>query len=140
MRQVYDGAFRKLTDLMRSVPASVVALMLMMMAIPPNFPYGASRRHRTIKQVFSKEALYKIDFLGFALLLLSSLLLITGFEQAATNLRWKSASVIVPLVISGALWVSFFGWSWTLNRGGHAQEPVFTWRFVQNRELLGLLL
>ncbi len=118
----------------------MVAFVLLVVAIPPGFPYGSSRPRRTAKQILSLEVFHQVDLAGFALLLSASLLIIVGFEQAATERQWDLASVIAPLVVSAMLWVAFFAWSRTLSRIDHPQEPVFPWRLVTNREFLGLLL
>jgi len=41
---------------------------------------------------------------------------------------------------SAVLWPSFIVWEWLVTSRGDVQEPVFTWRFVKNRVILGLLL
>ena len=129
-----------LTIRIHSVPASILALVILILAIPASFPHGRSSVHRSMKNVFSKEAARRLDFLGFLFLLSASVLTITGFQEAATRLTWRNSSTIALLTVSGLLWIGFFLWSRFLSREGHTQEPVFTWRFAQNREFIGVLL
>jgi hypothetical protein len=88
--------------------------------------------------------LRRINFVGVILVLTASLLLVTPLLQAAITFKSSSPVTIVLLVLSGVLWISFFGWECYLSRRkekGHiTQEPVFSWRFAHNRVFLGVLL
>lgn len=67
-------------------------------------------------------------------------LIISGFEQAAVLLSWTSATAIVPICVSVVVWAAFFASQWYASRPRSLVEPVFPWRFCQNREIVGLLV
>jgi len=87
-----------------------------------------------------KETRDKLDFAGAALLLLATLSLVAGFEEADARFPWKSAYVITLLTISGFLWIAFSLWERHVSKNGRTIEPVFPWRFVRNRAMMSLLL
>ncbi len=124
------------------MPAGVIGLIVLMLMIPANFPHHSqsSQEPRNIRQVLSKASFRRVDFFGAGLLLLATLLLLTGLEEAGIRFPWRSPFVIVLLTVSGLLWMTFFGWEWRVTRAESAREPVFPWRFVQNRVWVGMLM
>jgi hypothetical protein len=65
---------------------------------------------------------------------------LTALLEASVNFRWSSATIITLLVISGVAWIAFFVWEWYLSRSSVGQEPIFSWRFVQNPTWMGMLV
>lgn len=125
-----------------SVPAAIPALLLAIFAIPRNFPnHGEADRHRTTwGEKFSKGSRAKVDIIGAALLLLATLSMTAGFEEADSRFPWKSAYVISLLSISGLLWVLLLLWERYITNHSTTIEPVLPWRFFTNRAMLSLLL
>lgn len=119
-----------------------MAIIILMITIPAYFPYHGQPLHskRNTGHVFSRENLKRLDFLGAALLLVATLLLVTALEEAGIRFPWKSAFVIILLIVSGLLWIMFLGWERRVTRAASIREPVFPWRFVQSRVWVGMLL
>ena len=84
--------------------------------------------------------LRKLDFVGFLLLLAASVFLVTALEEAGTQYKWSSALVVILLVLAALSWLGVIGWSWFVDHKETSVEPVFTWRFLQNRVFMGALL
>jgi hypothetical protein len=88
-----------------SISIAVPALVVLVFAIPPNFPHhgNVGIPGRRFADVLQPRVLKRIDFLGAALLLLATLALTAGFEEAGSLFPWKSAYVISLLTVSGVL-------------------------------------
>jgi hypothetical protein len=82
----------------------------------------------------------RVDFLGTILLLSATILLVAALEETANEYKWRSAFVITALVVSGLSWILFLAWSWKVTPREGVLEPIFPWRFMQNRVFSGLLL
>lgn len=127
-----------------SVPSGVVAMIVLIVTIPPNFPYqGLPRSVNTPQRiwgVFSYKSLNRVDFLGVTLLLAASSLFVTPLEEAGVHYDWNSPFVITLLTISGCLWIAFLAWEKRVTTASSEREPVFPWRFMQSRVRLGLIL
>jgi hypothetical protein len=108
--------------------------------MPQNFPYHGQPNDRTKRNTFGKETFQRVDWVGATLLLLATLSLTAGFEEAGSQFRWGSAYVIALLVVSGVLWICLLFWERRLTLQETTVEPVFPWRFVKNREMLSLML
>lgn len=118
-----------------------MALVLLTVAIPANFPNQASEEPPQNRQnIISKGRVRRIDFLGFASLLTASILLIVALEEAALEGKWQSPMIICFLIISGLLVIGFLCWERFIIRENSIQEPVFPWRFVKNRVFMGILM
>jgi hypothetical protein len=74
------------------------------------------------------------------MLLAATILLCTAFEQAGIEFAWRSGFIISLLIISGLLWITFICWEWYVTLADREREPVFPWRFLQRRDIAGLLL
>lgn len=117
-----------------NVPSGAIAAVVVFFVVPNKYPYqGLQRREQRLN-------LKTIDFTGAFLMLTALALLISGLEQAASLLYWTSATVIVPICVSAVVWVAFFISQWYFTRPQSLVEPVFPWRFCQNREIIGLLV
>ena len=127
-----------------SVPAGVVAIVLVLVTLPRNFPHHGlpptlPQMHSS-RQTFSRGQLGRVDFLGTTLLLSATVLLVTALEEAGVQYRWNSAFVIAILAVSVLSWIAFFAWSRRITRMEGIREPVFPWRFVKSRVCIGLLV
>lgn len=121
-----------------SAPAGGVALILVLVAMPPGFPYPAVRKFSS--KVLSNELLSRIDYYGFAMLLVACAFLIVALEESGIQYAWSDPLPITFLVLSGLLWIAFLAWERFVSRKEGSVEPIFTWRFIKNRVFLGVLL
>ncbi|KAK3197256.1 hypothetical protein GRF29_1536g1100656 [Pseudopithomyces chartarum] len=101
-----------------NVPVAAPALAIIVFVVPRGFPYHDNPK--SFKTLMSKANLKRVDFLGGTLLLLATLSLVAGVEEAGLSHSWDSAFVIA--IVPGAV------------------EPVFPWRFVQNRVWMGMII
>jgi hypothetical protein len=74
------------------------------------------------------------------LLLLATLALTAGFEEAGSLFPWKSAYVIALLTVSGVLWISLVIWERHLTLKRMVTEPVLPWRFFKSPAMISLML
>ena len=121
-----------------SVPIGLVALIAIWTTMPATFPHPAD--HSVNPQSLSMRKFRRIDFPGSFLLLGGSILLVCALEEAGTRYAWSSAVVITLLVVSVVLWTSFLMWEKAISRREAIREPVFPWRFVENRIVMGMFL
>ncbi|KAF1974063.1 MFS general substrate transporter [Bimuria novae-zelandiae CBS 107.79] len=124
-----------------NVPAAFPAVVIVFFAVPRGFPYHDNPT--SLKELMSKATLQRVDFLGSALLLLATLSLVAGVEEAGLSHGWHSAFVIAMLVVSGILWIAFLFWERYITQRDEvpgAIEPVFPWRFMQNRVWMGMII
>lgn len=82
----------------------------------------------------------RLDLFGAFLLLAATVLLVAALEAADVEYPWRSAFVITLLTVSGLSWVAFFLWERRTTLLARLREPVFPWRFVQSRVLMGMIL
>lgn len=139
----YSSPSRLLTlEPFSSVPAAAIAAIIIELAMPNGFPYqGKPREQRpNSRRIFSKDVLQRLDILGAALLLIATLFLVATLEEADVDFPWRSAFVILLLVISGFAWVAFSLWERCTTQHATSREPVFPWCFANNRVLVGMLL
>ncbi|KAF7949128.1 hypothetical protein EAE96_008297 [Botrytis aclada] len=127
-----------------NVPAGVVAFVILFLAIPNGFPNHTANsnpfRHGSPGKKMSAKSFERLDYVGAALLLGASLLLVTGLLEGGVEFAWGSGASISILVISGALWIVFLFWERIVTKDTWKQEPVFPWRFIFNRPWIGVLL
>jgi hypothetical protein len=86
-----------------------------------------------------RQTLKRIDSLGTLGLLAGTVLLVTAVEEAAVGHPWGSTQVAALLAIAIVSWILFLAWEWYVTKQDSIREPVFPWRFLQNRVWLGLL-
>ncbi|KAK4125841.1 MFS general substrate transporter [Parathielavia appendiculata] len=120
-------------------PGGALAIFLISISIPFNFPYPAGPS-RFFSTFVSQKAWSRVDFLGAFASLATSILLVFALEQAGVEHPWNSAAVIASFVLSAVFWVVFVGWERSLSNRGSICEPIFPWRLACNRFVLGLLL
>lgn len=124
-----------------NVPAALPAVVIIAFAVPQGFPYH--NQPKSLKQLVSKANLRRVDFIGSTLLLLATMSLVAAVEEAGLSHGWHSAFVIALLVVSGILWITFLAWERYITQkkwAPGAMEPVFPWRFVQNRVWMGMVM
>lgn len=119
-----------------SVPIGTIAFVMAFVSIPWRFPYQDS----TATQKRGKVTLGRVDIPGTVLLILATLGMTAGFEEAGSKFPWKSAYVISMITISGILWIVLVSWERYVTSSNKIREPVLPWRFFVNRQMLGLLL
>ncbi|KAI1113663.1 putative multidrug resistance protein fnx1 [Nemania sp. NC0429] len=117
-----------------NVPVSIIALVLTVWGMPRRLGF------RGQSAAISKSPLARLDILGTLLLLFAVVLLTAGFEEAGSDFPWKSAYVIVVLVLSGLFWISLMLWEYQTTTKNSLREPVLPWRFFTNRAMVGALL
>lgn len=130
------------TDLDCSVPVGVLVDIAFLLLIPRNFPYDIKEsKGPAIKfSSLAKLVIERIDFLGAFFLLAAFVFLVAALENAGLRHPWSGPLVSAMLAVSGVLWVLFLIMEWKLTRDDSAREPVFPWRFVQSRVVIGLFL
>ncbi|KAF5867863.1 putative mfs multidrug transporter protein [Botrytis fragariae] len=82
----------------------------------------------------------KLDVIGTILVLLATVTLAAGFQEADSRFPWKSAYVISLLIISGVLWILLVLWERRVTLLDGPQEPVLPWRFLTSKAMTGILL
>ena len=83
------------------MPCGAAALALLLLIIPRDFPDLTVREKRQKSNNLVGVTHRNIDFLGFLLLLLASIFLVTALEEAGTQFHLSSALIKVSLVVSG---------------------------------------
>ncbi|PCH00140.1 Major facilitator superfamily domain, general substrate transporter [Penicillium occitanis (nom. inval.)] len=107
-----------------NLPAGAVAGVLIALAMPASFPNDDD--HNTAQKRHIKDWLSELDIRG-ALLLSGTFLLIIAQFEASTRFSWSSSVTIGLLVGSGVSWQTT------------TRVPRFLWRFLFNRNLMGIL-
>ncbi|KAI1267056.1 MFS multidrug transporter-like protein [Xylariaceae sp. FL1019] len=119
-----------------NVPIAFAAALVLFFLLPKGFPnHGTNRRGS-----MPSKSMSRLDYPGTALLLLSTLSLVAAFEEAGLLFPWKSAYVIVLLIASIIGWVVFLIWERRVTLAAGIREPIFPWRFVQDRVWVGMIL
>ncbi|KAI5927647.1 putative multidrug resistance protein fnx1 [Camillea tinctor] len=116
-----------------NVPIAAAALIVALVAIPRGFP-NHNQPDRQLKPNFGK-----LDLVGTFLLLLATVSLAAGFEEADSRFPWRSAYVITLLTASGVLWILLLIWERRITLANTIREPVLPWRFFTNRAMIGIL-
>ncbi|OSS44301.1 hypothetical protein B5807_11136 [Epicoccum nigrum] len=128
-----------------NVPAGAVAVVTLTIAVPRGFPFHVKRASQISEKSdirsYMMPRLQRLDLIGALVLIAAALLLTTGLLEGGAQWEWDSAQSIVLLILSGILWLTFFWWERLVTLKTHwPQEPMFPWRFVNNRQLMGVLL
>lgn len=124
------------TDSLYSVPGGFLAILSLLLALPSSFPDLKTNRPTTLQQ----SSFQKVDFLGCFLLLAACISLLTALQEAGLQHPWQSPLIIALLAVSGVVGLAFVIWEWYASVGAGTLEPVFTWRFAQNRVFIGMLM
>ncbi|KAF5564217.1 major facilitator superfamily transporter [Fusarium phyllophilum] len=119
-------------------PGGALAAVLLAFSVPFNFPYGESDRF--FHSLASKQMWKRVDFVGMAVSLAASILIIFALEQGGVAYPWGSGAIVSTFVLSGVLWIAFVAWERLLSKINGVREPMFPWSLVHNRFVMGLLL
>ncbi|KAF3407191.1 putative efflux pump gsfJ [Talaromyces pinophilus] len=102
--------------------------------MPASFPNDDDQKRHI------KDWLSELDIPGALLLLSGTFLLIIALFEASSRFSWSSSVTIGLLVGSGVSWICFFIWERYITLSSTSkQQPVFPWRFLFNRNLMGIL-
>ncbi|KAL0260906.1 hypothetical protein SLS55_004598 [Diplodia seriata] len=103
-----------------NVPVGLVTVVLLLITLPANFPHQGNPDYEAPSwgQRLSRPSLARLDITG------------------GVSIGWSSAAAIVTLTISGILWLAFVANEWFFTSDKHRTEPIFPWRFVQDRALM----
>ncbi|KAI1126022.1 putative multidrug resistance protein fnx1 [Nemania abortiva] len=125
-----------------NVPIAVLALLVSFLCIPKDFPYQGQPNYNSkpLKELFAKSTLNRIDVPGTILLLFATLALTAAFEEADQKFPWRSGYVITLLILSVFFWIGLAVWERYVTHSDTIREPIVPWRFLQNREMMGILL
>lgn len=84
----------------------------------------------------------KIDFVGNFLLILASILLVFGIQEAGSYVwKWSSPVIIWSLVIAGLSWILLGVWETYLFYGrNHQIQPIFPVRLATGRVYLSTIM
>ncbi|OTA54486.1 putative multidrug resistance protein fnx1 [Hypoxylon sp. EC38] len=124
------------------VPIAAPAFFISLFAIPNGFPYHnqLDRRQPGMKSLIGTATLSRIDIPGTILILFATLALTSAFEEADQRFPWRSAYVITLLILSGLFWIALAAWERYVTFSNGVREPILPWRFLKNRQMLGILL
>ncbi|KAI1351016.1 putative multidrug resistance protein fnx1 [Xylaria sp. FL0043] len=125
-----------------NIPIALPALLIILYAVPKEFPYHnqPGYKRKTLKDLVSKSVLSRIDVPGTILILFATLGLTAAFEEADKRFPWRSAYVITLLTVSGLFWIILLVWERYVTLSNTIREPILPWRFLLNREMMGVLL
>ncbi|KAI1117373.1 putative multidrug resistance protein fnx1 [Nemania sp. NC0429] len=125
-----------------NIPIGLPALVLSFCFIPKDFPYHGRPNDNTKvpKSWLAKSTLSRIDLPGTIFLLFATLALTAAFEEADKRFPWRSAYVISLLSISGVFWICLAFWERRTTLSDTIREPILPWRFLLNRQMMGILL
>lgn len=120
-------------------------MITLVIAVPRGFPFhvkhASQLSEKSDLKSYMMPRLKRLDLLGALMLIAAALLLTTGLLEGGSQWEWDSAQSIVLLILSGILWLAFFWWERLVTlKTNWSQEPMFPWRFVHNRQLMGVLL
>jgi hypothetical protein len=88
---------------------------------------------------YIRDAVRKVDWLGVVLSIVATTLLLFAFEEAGLRFPWKSAAIIVSMILSGVCWVCFGFWQHYLTEKEGTIAPIFPAMLVKNRVLAAAL-
>jgi MFS family permease len=93
-----------------NLPLSALALIGLMVAWPRRTRGQDGRPYR-----ISFKSIEQIDFMGCSLLLIASVMLIFGLQEAGARVyRWESPSIVSSFWICGIAFVGFLAWEYYL--------------------------
>lgn len=119
----------------QSAPAGFIAIVIIGFTLPStSVQYTDSTWLKIGRQKFSLINLRRIDYIGVALLVAASILLVFAFESAGVDYAWDSAAIIVTLILGFFLFAAFIAWECWLQRREHGiVEPIFPPRILRSR-------
>ncbi|KAI0909421.1 putative multidrug resistance protein fnx1 [Ustulina deusta] len=125
-----------------NAPIAAAALVAAVTAIPKGSSNHkkSPQRSRPGDLPSLSPSLARLDLGGVILLLIATVSLVAGFEEAGSRFPWRSPYVITLLVISGLCWIALIIWERHLTLSDDTREPLLPWRFFTNRAMLGILM
>ena len=93
-----------------SVPMGLVVTLLLALSVPNGFPYRKGHDLRNL------HPLVRIDFLGGLLSTAATVLLLFALQQGGVDHAWSDAVIVVSMVVSAVLWISFAAWEVCIER------------------------
>ncbi|KAL4936753.1 hypothetical protein BDV06DRAFT_216420 [Aspergillus oleicola] len=123
-----------------NVPPAILAGVVLVLALPNGFSHHNERAESLSPGEYVRQIFRKADILGSGMLLVATTLLVTALEEANHEFEWNSAFTIVLFVVSGVTWILFLVWERWITLYSEYVEPVFPWRFAENRVCVGMLL
>ncbi|KAF4631591.1 hypothetical protein G7Y89_g6542 [Cudoniella acicularis] len=121
-------------------PGAAIALVLTVIGMPSNFPNHKEQPTYSLKATFTRENFRRVDLNGLLLLLGISILIVTALEEGGTQYSWHSAVTLALLLVGVALFFLFLAWEKYQENRKTSQEPVFPWRLMIDRFVMGVLL
>ena len=118
-----------------SIPAGTVALSLLLLTMPHDFPFMGQSRPK-----ISLHSLRRVDFTGAIILLAASVLLISALEEGGTQYSWRSAVTLVLLFTSIFAWFAFFTREKIQSVKKAEFDSVLPWKLITNRFWASLIL
>jgi hypothetical protein len=88
---------------------------------------------------YIRDAVRKVDWLGVALSITATTLLLVAFEEAGLRFPWKSAAVIGSMILSGVCWACFGFWQHFLTKKEGIIAPIFPMMLAKNRVIAAAL-
>jgi predicted membrane channel-forming protein YqfA (hemolysin III family) len=83
--------------------------------------------------------LRRIDYIGVALLLAASILLVFAFESAGIDYSWNNVTIIVTLILGLTIFFAFIVWeTWLQQRQDQKTEPIFPPRILKSRIMVSM--
>ncbi|QGA21607.1 hypothetical protein EYB26_009318 [Talaromyces marneffei] len=118
-----------------NAPAGFLASAVIIFTLPSTSNPGSQLSTKeTSQQKLSLKNLRRIDYIGVALLLAASILLVFAFESAGIQYGWNSITIIVTLIFGFAIFFSFIIWEmWLQKRQDHFSEPIFPPQILKSR-------
>lgn len=123
-----------------SAPAGAAATLLIVLLLPLHFPHQNTNREISVRRMFSKASMKRLDIFGSCLILAASILLVFSLEEGGFQYAWNSVAIISTLTLSCLLWIAFVYWEDSIGGDHKMQEPIFPLRLVKNRLIVGMLM
>ncbi|KUJ13244.1 MFS multidrug transporter-like protein [Mollisia scopiformis] len=122
-----------------NIPAGVIAMVMLILFLP-NTNSRQPQPWIDWRRCFALKSVQRVDILGTVLLLAVNTFLVTALEQAASGTPFRASLVLSLLMLTVVILGGFLMWEWYITTRRTLPEPVFPWRFVQNRVAAGMFL
>lgn len=125
---------------MSSAPAGFLASAVIIFTLPSaSNPHSHLSNREIGRRKLSVENLRRIDYIGVALLLSASILVVFAFESAGIDYGWNSVTIKVTLIFGFALFVGFIILEiWLQQRPDQIPEPIFPPRILKSRLMMSM--
>lgn len=125
-----------------SVPLGAATILLLLIVLPASFPHQGdpSYQHPTWRNRIARRSLARLDVTGAFLLLGATMLIVAVLLEGGLSIAWNSGPAISLFVVSGVMWAAFLVNEWFFTKHERTLEPIFPWRFLRNKNWMGVLL